>query len=144
MVKRFGLAAALFVFCSAACGVACSNDATSPSTSVPSSTTEVFASIVDRGGSTFYSFTVNNLGVARITLASVSQGVIGTALPVALRLGFGVPRGTGCALTSAVTVSSALTAQFVEAVTPDIYCVQLSDVGNLTGQVNFTIRIIHP
>jgi hypothetical protein len=126
-------------------GVACSSEeVVAPSFTLPSETTEVFAGTLDRGGSSFFSFSASTVGVGRITLASVSRAAVGEALPTVLGLGLGVPRGTGCTVTQSLNASAALNAQLVSAVTPDIYCVQISDVGTLTEPVNFTIRIVHP
>jgi hypothetical protein len=150
LMNRSGRAALLLVSLLAMLvtfGVACSSDdvvVVAPSFSLPAEVTDVFAGTLDRGGSSFFSFSASTVGVGRITLASVSQAAVGEALPTVLGLGFGVPRGTGCTVTQSLSASAALSAQIVSAVTPDIYCVQVSDLGTLTGPVNFTIRIVHP
>jgi hypothetical protein len=61
-----------------------------------------------------------------------------------LGLGIGVPSGTGCALTQSITTTPALTAQLQHSSTPGVRCVSIFDIGNLTTQVNFAIRFVHP
>jgi len=54
-----------------------------------------------------------------------------------------VPVGTDCAVNNSVDTAAGLTTQLTAPVTPDVYCVKISDIGNLTGPANFTIRIGH-
>lgn len=39
--------------------------------------------------------------------------------------------------------ATGLTAQLTATVNPDVYCVNISDIGNLAGPMHFTIRIAH-
>ena len=124
---------------------ACSNSDDS-STTAPTATgptTEIYAGTLAVGGSGFFSFTVVTSGPVSITLASLTATQPGPALNSAMSLGVGSPLGTDCSVTSSVVAAPALTAQLVNSLTPSIYCARISDLGNLTGPVNFTIRIVH-
>ena len=125
--------------------VACGNDdaTTAPTTpALPSS--EVFSGTVDVQGSSFYSFTTATSGEVSITLASLVATQPGPALNTVMSLGVGTPLGTECSVTNSVPAAPGLTAQLVNTLTPATYCTRISDVGNLKGPVNFTIRIVHP
>lgn len=135
--------ATLAVLVCAACG---NDSATAPSTATTATRgTEYFSATLDVQGSQFYSFTVAGSGTTDLTLLSLRPaGTPIPALTTAVGLGLGTPAGTGCALTAAATVQPALTAQLSTSTTPTIYCVNISDVGNLEGTVTFIIRIVHP
>lgn len=125
---------------------ACGNSPTSPTT--PTSTargTETFSGTLAVRGTEFFSFSVVNAGTTDITLLSLRPaGAATPALASEMGLGLGTPAGIGCALSNATRVRPALAAQLSTTTAPTIYCVAISDVGNLSGDVNFTIRIVHP
>ena len=125
--------------------VACggNDNVTPPSTPVlPSS--EVFAGTLPVRGSSFYSFTVAVSGNVSITLASLVPKAPGPALNSVMGLGVGTPDGTDCAITNSVTTPPGLTAQLVNSLTPATYCAKIYDLGELTGPVDFAVRIVHP
>jgi len=125
--------------------VACGNDNT-PSTPttplLPSS--EVFTGTLGAQGSSFYSFTVATSGNVSITLASLVPKAPGPAVNTVMGLGVGTPDGTTCAVTNSVTTAPGLTAQLVNSLTPATYCAKIYDLGQLTGPVDFAVRIVHP
>jgi hypothetical protein len=125
--------------------VACGSD-NNPSTpttpNLPSS--EVFTGTLAAKGSSFYSFTVATSGNVSITLASLVPKAPGPAVNTVMGLGVGTPDGTECAVTNSVTTAPALTAQLVNSLTPATYCTKIYDLGELTGPVDFAVRIIHP
>jgi len=140
-MKRFVLALVVVTSVSAACG-SDSQDVTVPSTSTSSSDSfETFAGSMVPQGSTFYSFPVTTAGTVSVSLSSLMANTSGPASSDVMRLGLGVPLGTGCSVTSSVDTTPGLTAQLTVQVNPDVYCVNIADVGNLTAPVNFTIRI---
>lgn len=96
------------------------------------------------GGSGFFSFRVINPGVVSITLASLTASASGLPLSAPMAIGMGVPAGEGCAVTTSMTVTPGLRAQLMSQAGAHIYCVQLSDIGNLTTTVAFGVRIVHP
>ena len=124
----------------AGCG---GNSATAPSTTTPSGSTENFRGSLVPQGSSFYSFTITTAQTVSISLASLTVNGIGPASTSIIRLGLGVPLGTDCSVNNSVDTSAGLTSQLTASVNPDVYCVKISDIGNLTGPMNFTIRIGH-
>ena len=144
---RIVYAAALALACA---GAACSKDTTtSATTTTVTPSTELFSGTLSPKGSSFYSVTVASTGYpVSITLASTATSKIGPATGARLRLGFGTPSGFGCGVTSSVDTAAGLSAQLTNANTPadgngSIYCVQVSDPGQLTSDVLFVIRIVH-
>jgi hypothetical protein len=133
----------------AAAGVvcaACSNEPvtpTSPSTPAAAvdATTRLFTGTLGPGGSAFYSFSVPQASGVFLTLASATPVNARGAAPIALDLGLGVPRGTGCALTAAVVVEADLAAQIREWRPAGVHCVAVADAGTLSGEVAFAVRI---
>jgi hypothetical protein len=125
-------------------GAACGGDsATAPSASTPSGSTETFTGSLAAQGSSFYSFTVATTETVSLSLTSLTANSIGAASASVVRLGLGVPIGTDCAVNNSVDTAAGLTTQLTASVTPDVYCVKISDIGSLAAPANFTIRIGH-
>jgi hypothetical protein len=123
---------------------ACGNDSpAAPTTTTSTPTTEVYTGTLATGASGFYSFTVSAAGSVSITLASLTDSS-GRPLRTALTMGMGVPAGEGCGVTTSVTTPPGLSAQLTSMTSASIYCVQLSDAGQLTATANFGVRIVHP
>jgi hypothetical protein len=83
---------------------------------------------------------ISGAGVTTVTLTTTTP-----ATAVGFGVGQGIPdsTGKGCSLGSTVnTVAGA--AQLTTPVDLGEYCVEIYDVGNLTGTVTFTISIVHP
>ena len=128
----------------AVAGAACGGDSpTTPSTPTPSGSTETFTGSLPLQGSSFYSFTVPTAETVSVSLASLTASGTGPAATSVVRLGVGVPLGTDCSVTNSVDTAAGLTSQLTAPVNPDVYCVKISDIGNLAGPMNFTIRIGH-
>jgi len=128
----------------AGCGGSDNSATTATPTVVTGPQTELFEGKLDLRGSAFYSFTVLDTGTATFMLAAVTTSTTpGTSTGVVLGLGVGSPLGTGCVQTQTVPAFGALQSPLVANLTPGIYCVQVSDVGNMTVPVNFAIRIVH-
>jgi hypothetical protein len=121
---------------------------TSPTTTTPAATiaeptvTEEFVGTVTVGGSSFYSFTVEQNCTVQITLASVG----GSSVPptVWLGLGIGTPGGEDCVTTSSLNTQAAASAQLSGTYAPGIYCARVHDIGNLVAPATFTVSIAHP
>ena len=75
-------------------------------------------------------------------LASLEQA--SAPKPNALELGLGIPSGTGCAVDSPSSTTTALVPQIKQDVAIGTYCVRISDTIGLPAPMNFTIRVIHP
>jgi hypothetical protein len=121
-------------------GAACGGSSpTAPPTT--SGSTEHFTGLLPVQGSSFYSFTVTAAETVTISLASLTAGSVGAASPSVVRLGLGVPLGTDCSVNNSVDTAAGLTSQLTASINPDTYCVRISDIGNLTAPMNFTILI---
>jgi hypothetical protein len=131
---------------------ACGNDSSSPTSPTSTSTTtptvaapsitEDFTGMVTVGGSAFYSFTVGENGTVNVTYtAAGGSGVPGS---VWLGLGLGAPSGEDCITTSNVNSPPTSTAQLTGTYAPGIYCVKVSDIGNLYAPATFSVSIAHP
>jgi hypothetical protein len=116
---------------------------TEPSATAGSPIQEIFSTTLSPRGSTFYSFASSFTGAARVTLIGVTDAA-GAVVTPALTLGFGVPKGTGCGATSTVAVTPGLVSHITAPIAASIYCVSLTDPGNLTGDVTFYMRIAYP
>ena len=130
----------LFALFSTACG----NDNPSTPTTPALPQTEVFSGTISRGGSSFYSFTLATSGSVSITLASLIPTAPGPAVSKVMGLGVGSPDGTDCAVTNSVTTAPGLTAQLVNSLTAATYCAKIYDLGEVTNDLTFTVRIVHP
>ena len=125
---------------------ACSKSPTAPSTTATTTTTstELYTGVLSPNGSSFYFFTVTTAGAVSVTLASTTTAKVGPAVAARLSVGLGIPVGFGCTASSSVDTTPGLTAQLSSASSAlGIYCVNVSDRGGLSGDVNFVIRIIH-
>jgi hypothetical protein len=116
---------------------------TATPTPVDGFTPITFDLTVPPGGVSFYSFTISTAGAAIVDLASVQTTARGPATPTVLRLGVGVPRGEGCAVTQSVDVGPALTSQLKALLPVGIFCISVADTGALTAPVLATVRFIH-
>jgi hypothetical protein len=133
------VAAVATALLSAACG---SNGSTAspaaPTTTAP--TTETFASVLTAKGAAFRTFTVSQAGTVSITLVSDGPPTIPFGLGLGIRIG-----ATGCNLAAAVNTMPGDTAQITAPVDPGSYCAGIYDIGNIgSGEVNFSVRIVHP
>jgi len=126
---------------------ACGDNPTSPSdTSSTTATTSTsgFELTVAPRSDGFYSFTTSSDGPVTITLASVTIGRSASAVPVAMRIGLGVPVGEGCSVTTAIDVTPSLTAQLgLATVTAGTYCIDVADIGNLSTDAVVAVRFTH-
>jgi hypothetical protein len=146
-VSKFAVVLALT---SALLATGCGNTSTptSPSqSSVPAApaVTETFVGTLPVSGVKFYSFSIAVYGTVNATLVNIG----GNAIPptVEVNLGIGTPSGTTCnATTSPVQVSgdAGVTTVVTATEQPGVYCVLISDAGNLFAPANFAITIAHP
>lgn len=117
------------------------SDSTSTTTTATTSTDpQTFSGTLAVRGQRFYSFTVPSTRTVRITLEQLQDGA-GTASTATLVLGLGVPSGTGCAMLREVAAGASDAPHIDESLTAGIYCAQLTDPGNLTEGVVFSVRI---
>jgi hypothetical protein len=120
---------------SAACG---SDTPTRPSdTTTP--VTETFSSIVPWKGATSRSFTTAATGTVTLSLTSLGQDAA-----VGLALGLADGANGQCAPTYWVVTTAYAGRQISANADAGRYCFLVYDVGELTGQVSFTVTVVHP
>lgn len=121
------------------------NDGGTPTSATPleavAGTTRLFAGTLTAGDAQFYSFTLPQDSGVFVTLASVTGADSRDPSGVILGLGLGVPRGTGCVLSTRIVTSAALTPQLGEFTTHGVRCVAVFDAGTLAAPVRFAVRI---
>jgi hypothetical protein len=139
-MNRSMLLALVLASLAAACG---GSTTTSPS-STTAPTSELFSGSLSAQGSSFYSFNATTAGTVSLMLASVTPDGGRSTSTVILGLAFGIPMGTGCTHDQSLETAAALTSQIATPTTSGVHCVDVYDVGNLTGPVSFTVRILHP
>ena len=143
MIRRAFIASLVLAAATAGCNGDDSPTAPPAAGTPPATSTfsEAFTGVLPVQGSSFASFTVSQATTVSITLASLMPSTIGHASATPVRLGLGAPSESGCGLTSSVNATPALTAQLTAQANPATYCVEISDVGNLSAPLNFVIRI---
>jgi hypothetical protein len=136
------IALGAFVVALAAAG--CSNSPTSPTTTPATSTTsptkETFSSQLSAGGRATRSFNVPSVGNVLVTLTST------TPSGVRVGLGVGIPNatGAGCNMSISVVTTEGASPQITIRADSGAYCVQVYDVGEVTGQMPFSLSVEHP
>ena len=103
---------------------------------------ESFAGSVAPGSSAFYSFTVPSEGRVDLTLLELSDG--GGPAATIVGLGIGAPLGIGCTAGVSVSTGPDVTPQLSQTLTPGVYCVKVSDTGQLVNAVTFVLNITRP
>lgn len=125
------------------------NTPTSPTTTTTTTVTaatpvysEDFNGTIPVGGSAFYSFTVTQYGTVNVYLT----GVAGQYVPstVTLGLALGKPDGEDCTPTTSISTQSGAGPQITGVYDAGVYCVKVSDVGNLFSAANFAVTIGFP
>lgn len=140
------------VLASALAGAGCNNDnPTSPTTTdttTPTATaaspsfSEDFVATVPVSGSVFYSFSVTQYGTVNAMLTDVAGAYVPST--VTLGFGLGVPSGETCALTSSITTARSQSPQLSATYEPGVYCVMISDVGNLFSPASVAVTVAYP
>jgi hypothetical protein len=97
---------------------------------------------VSVSGAAFYSFTVTQYGTVNVSLTSVSGQFVPST--VTIGLGLGTPDGEGCSTTTSISTPSGTGPQLTGAYNPGVYCVRVSDVGNLFSAARFSLTIAYP
>ncbi len=122
---------------------ACDDSPTQPTTPVaPSTFTETFSGTLPALGTSFYSFSVFQTGQVSLMFGSLTPAGTDTPLDTPVWIGFGIPKGTGCDVSSPVLISPGLTYQVSNLFLPGTYCVNINDPGSLSGAADFAIRIV--
>jgi hypothetical protein len=125
----------------------CEGDAAlapSPGSMSPPLVVETFGGSIPVGGTAFYSFNVPVEGPVSFTLLQYRNAADGADTDKVASIGIGVPAGTTCIVASAVTTKAGNSPQFSQTVPPSIYCVRITDPGQLENPATFLINIAHP
>ena len=122
---------------------ACHKDATTPPAPTPSViiTTDTFRGTVPLRGSDAKNFTVAKTGTVNVTLTAA-----GPPSTIVMGVGVGVPKDSACAVLAggSTTTAAGTTVQLSGTVSPGTLCVQVSDLGNQTAAVTYTVTVAHP
>ena len=114
-------------------------DATSPSANVI-----VFEGVLEPKGARFYSFRTSQTASVKATLQSLTRIGQRDAAAMPVRLGVGVPRGEGCAMSESIDTSPGLVTQFSSSsLAAGTYCINVADTGHLLSAMQFLIRFSH-
>jgi hypothetical protein len=135
--------AAMLAMVAGGCGSDGAGTPTSPTTpeAAVDATTRLFTGTLSPRGAAFYSFTVPQDSGVFLTLASVVPTGARAASAAPVGLGLGVPRGTGCAVTTHVVAQADLAAQIREWRRQGVHCAAVFDPGTLAGELTFAVRI---
>src|SRR5262245_38489796 len=126
------------------CGSSPTSPAATTTTTTSATSLNVFEGVLSPGGSAFYSFTSYAVGPMNATFASLQLAGHHEALAAAVRLGVGTPKGEGCAASQTADLTPALISQFSATISTGIYCLSITDIGNLTGDATFQLRFTAP
>ena len=132
--------------------VGCSKDTpTSPTTTTATTTTTTtlaspafsadWNDTVGVSGSKFYSFTVTQYGTVNVSLTSVSGQFVPST--VMMGMGLGTPEAEGCTTTTNITTAAGTGPQLSGTYNPGVYCVRISDVGNLFSTAKFSVTVAY-
>ena len=87
------------------------------------------------------SFVTAQSGTVSVTFLTISA----TDVEMAIRLGTTDSAGRGCTITNSVTGKADPVNALISTTLPaGNYCVQIADVGNLTGLASFVITFVRP
>jgi hypothetical protein len=124
---------------------ACNNSPSSSSSSSTTSpsgtqTTDTFSGTVSVRGNDVHTFTITISGDVQIDLTDVNGG---STIPLGVAVG--TPNGAACSVLpgASVPTPASATAQLTGAMTSGTYCVQVYDIGSLTGAVTYTVTVTH-
>ena len=131
----------LLVLACAAFG-ACDNTSDTPRPTPLPLLKETFTGTVLRGGSASHSFTVVQAGEVDVTLTAA-----GPPATITMGLAVGIPNAAAgsCDVISgaSVNVPASSFSQLLGSASPGALCVKISDIGNQTGPITYTITVEH-
>ncbi len=122
--------------------VGCDDGELAPSPVTGPIAVESFIGTVAVGSSSFYSFTQPREGAVVLTLVQLTENGQPTAATVGL--GIGTPLGVGCTAGISAAASPSGTPHLRQVMPPGVYCVKVSDTGQLTATASFALNIQHP
>jgi hypothetical protein len=121
---------------------ACSSDSNSLPTvpTAPATITETFTGTVAVGGSDFHTFTVTANGALAVTMTAASP-----PSTIWMGIGVGTPSSTVCSLLNGGSANgpASVNPQLTGTLSAGTYCVQISDIGNATSTISYSVTVAH-
>jgi hypothetical protein len=127
------------------CGKSASTTSPTSTTTSTDSVTETFNGTLPVGGSAFYSISLATAGTVTATLTTIGGGEVPPSVMV--NLGIGTPSQFNCSATPTqvqVSGTAGVPASVSASEQPGVFCVLISDIGNLFAPASFTVTIDHP
>ena len=120
---------------------ACKKDDAPTTPSAPTTKTDTFTGTVQVKSSVNHTFTVENSGQVSVTLTAASP-----PSTIVMGISVGTPANGACGPIqgASTTTAAGATAQLTGVVSPGMLCVAISDVGNQTAAVTYTVTVTHP
>lgn len=121
----------------AGCGSSSSATTTAPTVTL----TETFSGTVNVGSSDFHTFTMSTSGQVAVTLTAAAPPA-----NIIMGLAIGSPNGTTCTPLAGASIATAAGAspELMGDVSGGTLCVLVSDVGNETAPITYTVSVTHP
>jgi hypothetical protein len=119
-----------------------STTTTTPTPTAPSQN-EVFSGTLAPQGINLHSFNVAAVGALNVTLTAA-----GPPSTIFVAVGVGSPTTTAAGPTCSIIVTNTVQASAVSVIsgtvtTPGPFCLQVSDVGNLTTSITYSVLVTH-
>jgi hypothetical protein len=127
------------------CGKSASTTSPTSTTTNTDSVTETFNGTLPVGGSAFYSFSLATAGTVTATLANIGGNDVSPSVMV--NIGIGTLSQFTCSATPTqvqMSGTAGVPASVSSSEQPGVFCVLISDIGNLFAPANFTVTINHP
>ena len=109
-----------------------------------SSTQDFADEVLEVGGSFELTFEVPKIEFTQVTLVAIFTSDPLKPLEVPLTLKLGQPAESGCSSIVTTLTGPGFAAQQGVVLNPGVYCVEVSDPGNLTEAVSVLVRVVHP
>ena len=120
----------------------CDNSSSTPVPTPLPLTKVTFAGTLEKGASASHNFTIVQAGEVDVTLTAA-----GPPATITMGLGVGVPNTTSgaCDLIPGASVNAQPSSfsQLLGSASPGALCVKISDIGNQTGPITYTIVVEH-
>jgi len=125
------------------CAAACSGgtNPASPTSIVPSSSRDFYGGTLTTMGAVPNTIILPTLGKVEATLLTLTT-VTNTLQTFPVALSIGTLDGVNCVATTTVNAVPALKAQLSTTLPAGTYCVNLADIGNVTEDVTFVLRVV--
>ena len=150
-MKRLFPAVAVALLAAACSGdVASTPVPTQPSSFAPPTNVETFTGTITILGTDSHPFAVPAPGEVQITLTKIAPATDASATPspdTALLLAVGLPSTTTigqCATLQSVSAKPSETPQIKGHALTGAFCVSVTDTGNLTDSISYTVTVAHP